>query len=255
MELHLTPEAVRTAVARMRDDANAWLDAFDSRLPPGVDLLQQLLQSMRAAELTLRLGSVYALREPVRPFPARYVGETMTPLSVRLSGHRSKRNLPVGRWIADLRRQGLEPVMEPLQLPGGVSAQRLKDVERHYIFDYIWQGHDLLNRSRAADEDAALYAWARRRSEHVHRYTPPTQYWDEVEQHWDWEDPGPSPRWAPLRHWRYRVRGAACPECDAGPGRPCLLNQSAESKRQGPANHLRRVAARSRYDEERARVA
>lgn len=89
-------------MARVLDEAAAWSEAFDGRQESSDG--RQLLRAMRLAELELRAGTVYLLREPVHPFEVRYVGETMTPLRVRLAGHRSKRELPVGRWIATLKR-------------------------------------------------------------------------------------------------------------------------------------------------------
>ncbi|MGC0328077.1 hypothetical protein RKD23_001067 [Streptomyces sp. SAI-170] len=187
-------------MARVRDEAAAWLEAFDG----GLDLLDErrLLTAMRAAQLELRAGTVYLLREPLHPFDVRYAGETMTPLRVRLAGHRSKRELPVGRWIAALKRRGLEQIHEPS--PPGVSARLLKDVEKHFIYQYTWQGADLLNRG-CADEDAASYIWMQQQVYLAYRYEPSVPYWDEEAEEWDWEKPDPPPRWDSLRRWRYRV--------------------------------------------------
>jgi hypothetical protein len=236
-------------VARVRDEAAALLEAFDTGLEL-VDARGDLLHAMRAAWLELRAGTVYLLREPLHPFDVRYVGETMTDLRVRLAGHRSKRELPVGRWIAALKRSGLEPIHEPS--PPGVSARLLKDVERHFIYQYTWQGADLLNRG-SADEDSAAYLWMQQQVEFAYRYEASVPYGDEKAEEWDGEKPEPPPHWDSLRRWRYRVRGALCPECEAQPGQPCLLRQTVASRRQGPANHLRRVAARVRYDTARGK--
>ncbi|MFF3403490.1 hypothetical protein ACFYW6_33965 [Streptomyces sp. NPDC002659] len=203
---------------------------------------EELLAAMKEAQLALRAGRLYVLRDPVT-LEARYVGETMNSLRVRLSGHRSQRGRLVGQWLAELARQGLEPIVEPMDV---VPAKVRKMAEQHRIFQHVWNGCDLLNRSKA-DDDASAYSWLQERERGWARRDASVPYWNEIDEEWDWEKPEYW-IWHSLRHWRHLVRGAHCPECSARPGRPCTgMRQSVASLRHGYSNHLGRVAARVRH--------
>ncbi|WP_059006552.1 hypothetical protein [Streptomyces specialis] len=241
MEIRIPFDEVRVAVARLHQEAATLLAALDSSSVRDVEVAR-LCRAMKAAESVLRTGTVYALREPVKPWAVRYIGETRTPMSTRLAGHRARKDRPVGKWIAQL---GRDPVVEPMELPWNVTAALLKKVEKNYVFHYTWQGADLLNVSYP-DDDANAYAWYQ---ECVRRAVPLDEgpWWNEMDEEWEWDE-REDPKWPPLHHWRYKVRGAHCPECSARPGNPCALSPGREPLVNGHSNHLRRIAARVRYD-------
>ncbi len=94
-----------------------------------------------------RVGVIYGLVDPTTRL-LRYVGQTQQRLLKRLAAHRrawqgSNSHLPVNRWIAKLREQGLEP--EAVVLEGPLQVAMLDEAERRHIATHKTQGADLLN--------------------------------------------------------------------------------------------------------------
>ncbi|WP_425246854.1 hypothetical protein [Streptomyces sp. NEAU-NA10] len=249
MQFHITEGELRAVLHEVELSAAALRGQLEDGASAGLGSVnvaeaKRLLKAMRDTELALRDGIVYALYDP-RTGAVRYVGETMNPMRERLAGHRSKRGRPVGQWWAQLREQGLEPFWDTV---GCVPAKFRKACEQQRIFQHIWLGCDLLNRSNAGD-DAAAYLWlqehARRSAEaearQLHWHGDDDGYWDEKEPDYF--------VWHSLRRWRHLVRGAHCPECSARPGRFCTgMRQSARSLSEGRSNHLGRISARVRHE-------
>ncbi|MFI7299291.1 hypothetical protein [Streptomyces sp. NPDC050121] len=249
MQFHITDEELRATLHEVELSAAAMRSQLEAEQGSGpsssVAEVNRLLKAMRDTELALRDGTIYALYDP-RTVEVRYVGETMTPLRVRLSGHRSKVERPVGQWWAELKEQGLEPLVDDLRY---VPAKFRRTYEQQTIIHYTWLGFDLLNRS-TADDDAVAYRWLQKR--HGYPAEPeastPGWWWDEAAGDWHWMPPE-WPVWHSMRQWRYRVRGAHCPECSARPGQACTgMRQSAASLSEGRSNHLGRIAARVRHE-------
>ncbi len=92
---------------------------------------------------SLKEWSVYKLLCPVTTM-ARYIGITTKPLDQRLNYHLRGRDHNPGKdeWIAWL--QGLRPDIIGIDSIVGTRPQA-ECYERHWVYEYIRAGHDLLN--------------------------------------------------------------------------------------------------------------
>ncbi|MFE9793523.1 hypothetical protein ACFYRL_17495 [Streptomyces goshikiensis] len=103
-------------------------------------------------------GTVYALVDP-RTEAVRYVGQTRTTISTRLSGHRSQPSPSLKEWFDDLDAAGLTPGASVLV--ANVPEDRLLETEKSEIARLLAAGADLLNvdsnpvRQRLLAEQAA----------------------------------------------------------------------------------------------------
>ncbi|SRR6266567_8282816 len=78
----------------------------------------------------------------------RYIGITSMTLKQRLRYHKH-RNTPkkgLANWIAEMRKWGLHPDIEPLDTFIGTHAEA-EQIERQYIRLYLALGHDLWNQN------------------------------------------------------------------------------------------------------------
>lgn len=89
--------------------------------------------------------SIYKLLCPVTTM-ARYIGITTQPLAQRLKYHLRGNDHNPGKdeWIAWLQLQGLQPDIIGIDSIVGTRAQA-ECCERHWVYEYIRAGHDLLN--------------------------------------------------------------------------------------------------------------
>ena len=91
---------------------------------------------------------IYALVDP-RDQRVRYVGKSNDP-ERRLTRHYkvATKHLPVARWIAKLRRDGLRPIVRTIMQVPGANWQTW---ERHWIAAFRWAGEELLNITDGSD--------------------------------------------------------------------------------------------------------
>lgn len=90
---------------------------------------------------------IYTLSDP-RDGTVRYVGRT-TNIYQRFYGHYSKSGggtLRKQKWIIELRRLGLSPIMEIIEEVNWPN--NLKEREKYWIRTYLEQGAPLLNSLR-----------------------------------------------------------------------------------------------------------
>lgn len=94
-------------------------------------------------------GTVYGLVDP-RDKQTRYIGQTVRPLPVRLSGHYGKSNkVPkVRAWVAELRAADLRPLIVPIR--EGVPKGDLLTAELEEITRIVAAGGALLNEQSTA---------------------------------------------------------------------------------------------------------
>jgi hypothetical protein len=94
---------------------------------------------------SLKEWSVYKLLCPVTTM-TRYIGITTQPLDQRLKLHLRGKDHNPGKdeWIAWLQLQGLQPDILSIDSIVGTRAQA-ECCERHWVYEYIRAGHDLLN--------------------------------------------------------------------------------------------------------------
>src|ERR1700733_2427098 len=91
--------------------------------------------------------SIYVLRDP-RNGGVKYVGKTINVL-LRKKAHNSGRGKwRVGGWIGCLKKLGLRPVMEVIEVING-DGWALR--ERYWINHYQGQGCDLCNLSNGRE--------------------------------------------------------------------------------------------------------
>lgn len=87
-------------------------------------------------------GTVYGLTDP-RNGEIRYVGQTVQTLPKRLHGHLGKPMSTVGPWIAELKADGLKPLIVALR--ENVPQPELRSAERAEITRILVGGGTLLN--------------------------------------------------------------------------------------------------------------
>jgi hypothetical protein len=93
----------------------------------------------------MRVWSIYALTCPIT-LSVRYIGITSGNLQRRLQFHLCGKdyNLDKYQWITGLHSQGLQPDIISIDSITGTRAQA-EQRERYWVYEYIKEGHDLLN--------------------------------------------------------------------------------------------------------------
>lgn len=102
-------------------------------------------------------GVVYALRDP-RDKAVRYVGQTTTNLSLRLSGHVTGGSRRVSAWVKELEACGLKPEIVPLHT--GLPLAHLEIAEDEEIAKAVASGAYLLNEQSSLVRGKLLAAHA-----------------------------------------------------------------------------------------------
>ncbi|MGX1762546.1 hypothetical protein ACWIG5_37605 [Streptomyces lydicus] len=175
-------------------------------------LLREVVTKLRGE---LSYGFIYGLYD-WSTLAIRYVGQTVSPLRIRLDQHTRSHSL-VGDRIGGGRSLAIEALGHPHAHDRGpwlpsVAASQLTQLERYEIYRYTWAGAALLNKSNSRD-DARAWQWY-------------------LESAYDG-------RWSSIHQWREEVRNMPCYEC------PAHGNESCAELQHG-ANHLGRIAAHVR---------
>lgn len=112
------------------------------------------------SDVSPKMITIYALKDP-RDGVIRYVGKTKNALSKRLTAHRNeKRQTRKCRWLAKLRRDGVEPAVVVLE---EVQETTWEESERFWIKWCRISGFDLTNHTDGGDGVGGLDTEARRR--------------------------------------------------------------------------------------------
>lgn len=89
-------------------------------------------------------GYIYFLRDP-RDMRVRYVGETRRPGKRYRCHLSSTAKIPVSQWVRELKAEGIEPIMEVVEMVQASEIER----EYHWMVTLSEHGADLLNVDRA----------------------------------------------------------------------------------------------------------